>query len=71
MPQHDGYPSQAGLPAHPSGGADDVTEIACEGEPGADAHPMVYMTFGDEDEIRCPYCSRRFRRSDAAPGPAH
>ncbi len=49
-----------------------VPEVACEGVPGADAHPMVFMTFGEEDEIMCPYCSRRFRRSDAAPpGPVH
>jgi uncharacterized Zn-finger protein len=29
-------------------------------------HPMVYLTFGDEDNVDCYYCGRRFVR--AAPG---
>lgn len=29
-------------------------------------HPMVYLTFGDDDSVDCYYCGRRFVRSLSA-----
>lgn len=34
--------------------------ISCDGGGGALGHPAVYLHIGEEDEIVCPYCSRRF-----------
>jgi uncharacterized Zn-finger protein len=78
MPSLDQPPSSAGSPALPSGDRTEpfdvatvaVPEVACQGVPGEEGHPLIYMTFGEEPEIMCPYCSRRFRRADAlSPGP--
>ncbi|MHC8508689.1 MAG: zinc-finger domain-containing protein [Rhodospirillales bacterium] len=40
----------------------------CDGGGGPLGHPAVYLKIGPEDEIACPYCSRRFvlRKSGAA-----
>lgn len=32
--------------------------IACDG--GKEGHPRVFLHFGDEKEIECPYCGRTF-----------
>lgn len=80
MARQDGNPSQAGTPAIPSRDRTEPSdvatvttpEVACEGVPGDESHPMVFLTFGSEREAVCPYCSRRFRLSDAElPGPLH
>ena len=34
--------------------------VACDGGGGPLGHPAVYLKFGREREIVCPYCSRRF-----------
>lgn len=52
-PDHDDIPPVTTLEA---------PEVACEGLPGADAHPLVFLTFENGPEIECPYCGRRFRR---------
>ena len=33
--------------------------LACDGG-GPLGHPKVYLKIGDEGEIVCPYCSRRY-----------
>jgi uncharacterized Zn-finger protein len=81
MARNDGYPTQAGkAPTLPSGDRTEPSdvatvttpEVACEGAPGEDAHPLVFMTFGTERELVCPYCSRSFRLAEGvAPGPLH
>lgn len=77
MARQEVHPTQAGHPAPPAG---DRTEpaaaaavttpvVACEGVPGEESHPIVFMTFGPEGEVMCPYCNRRFRlAAGAAPG---
>ncbi len=43
--------------------------VACAGDAPPDDHPLIYMTFGEERQEVCPYCSRRFRLVDGmAPG---
>jgi len=39
-----------------------VTEarIACDGGGGPLGHPRVWLTFGTDGKIICPYCSRRY-----------
>ena len=36
------------------------TTVACDGGDGPLGHPNVYLKIGDEREIVCPYCSRRY-----------
>jgi uncharacterized Zn-finger protein len=46
--------------------------VACAGDAPPDDHPLIYMAFGDEREVVCPYCSRRYRLADGVPsGPLH
>jgi uncharacterized Zn-finger protein len=44
----------------------DKTTVACDGGGGALGHPNVYLKIGDEGEIVCPYCSRRFQLAEGA-----
>ena len=34
--------------------------VACDGGGRALGHPRVWLTLGTDDEITCPYCSRRY-----------
>ncbi len=34
--------------------------VACDGGGGALGHPRVFLNLGDEGEVVCPYCSRKF-----------
>ena len=46
--------------------------VSCDGSGGALGHPAVYLHIGDENEIICPYCSRRFVLTEnAKEAPAH
>ena len=37
----------------------DSTEVACDG--GGDfGHPRVYLNMGENGEVECPYCDRKF-----------
>jgi uncharacterized Zn-finger protein len=40
--------------------------VNCDGGGGALGHPSVYLHLGEENEIVCPYCSRRFLLADHA-----
>lgn len=37
-----------------------TTTVGCDGGGGPLGHPKVYLKIGDEGEIVCPYCSRRY-----------
>jgi len=37
--------------------------VACDGGGGALGHPRVWLTLGNDVEIVCPYCSRRYVRA--------
>jgi len=40
----------------------DTQTVACDGGGGALGHPLVYLTFGDDETVDCYYCGRRFVR---------
>ncbi len=44
-------------------------EIACDGG-GALGHPRVFLNMGENTEIGCPYCGRRFVLVADTPAPA-
>jgi uncharacterized Zn-finger protein len=44
----------------------DSQTIACDGGGAALGHPRVYLNLGDEGQVDCPYCGRRFVRARAA-----
>jgi uncharacterized Zn-finger protein len=45
----------------------DSTRVACDGGGGALGHPRIFLEMGDEAQVECPYCDKRFvLRSGAA-----
>lgn len=40
--------------------------VNCDGGGGPLGHPSVYLHIGEEGEVVCPYCSRRFVLSERA-----
>ena len=42
------------------------TTVSCDGGGGPLGHPRVFLRFGDEREIVCPYCSRRYILAESA-----
>ena len=44
----------------------ETATVTCQGEGGALGHPRIYLNMGDEREIDCPYCGRRFRLKKGA-----
>lgn len=49
----------------------ETTTVACDGGGGALGHPRVYLALGEEGEIECPYCSRRYVLKEGAHAAAH
>ncbi|HSV28293.1 MAG TPA: zinc-finger domain-containing protein [Candidatus Omnitrophota bacterium] len=45
-----------------------ATTVACDGNGPALGHPRVFLSFGNDHEIVCPYCSRRFVLAEGAKG---
>ncbi len=48
----------------------DEDHVACDGGGGALGHPRVFLTLGENGEVVCPYCDRRYvkRRAPAPHG---
>jgi uncharacterized Zn-finger protein len=42
------------------------TRVACDGGGGALGHPRVFLEMGDETQVECPYCDKRFVLKDGA-----
>ncbi|MES2471683.1 MAG: zinc-finger domain-containing protein [Pseudomonadota bacterium] len=38
----------------------DNSRVACDGGGGALGHPKVFLEMGDETQVECPYCDKRF-----------
>jgi len=38
----------------------DSRKVSCNGGGGALGHPIVWYEMGDDDEVECKYCDRRF-----------
>ncbi len=43
--------------------------VACEG--GAQGHPRVFLHLSEGEEVRCPYCSKRFVLEAGAAAAGH
>lgn len=35
-------------------------QVVCDGNGDTNGHPRIYLNMGDNTEIVCPYCSRKF-----------
>jgi len=44
----------------------DQKRVACDGGGGALGHPTIYLEMGDNPDVVCPYCSRRFVLKEGA-----
>ena len=42
----------------------DSIRVFCDGGSGGLGHPGVYLNIGDQTQILCPYCSRRFAMTE-------
>lgn len=40
------------------------TRVACDGGEGALGHPRVWLNLGEDGEVECPYCDKRFVLAD-------
>ena len=39
------------------------SRVACDGGGGSLGHPRIWLTFGPDAIVTCPYCSRKFIRT--------
>jgi len=46
-------------------------QVACDGGPGADGHPKVYLNLAKDGAIDCPYCGKHFVLKAGAKAGAH
>ncbi|MBX9635008.1 MAG: zinc-finger domain-containing protein [Magnetospirillum sp.] len=49
----------------------DTHTVACDGGVAALGHPRVFLTFGHEREVVCPYCSRTYQLAEGAKAHGH
>ncbi len=45
-----------------------ASRVACDGGEGALGHPRVWLSLGEDGEVTCPYCDKKFvstRKADA------
>jgi uncharacterized Zn-finger protein len=48
-----------------------TASVACDGGPGADGHPKVFLNLAKDGQIDCPYCGKRFVLKAGAKTAAH
>jgi uncharacterized Zn-finger protein len=44
----------------------EARQVACDGGGGALGHPRVWYEMGDDTQVDCKYCDRRFVLRDGA-----
>ena len=37
-----------------------TSRVACDGGDGALGHPRVWLSLGENGEVECPYCDKKF-----------
>ncbi|WP_176442765.1 zinc-finger domain-containing protein [Tropicimonas sediminicola] len=37
-----------------------TNRVACDGGEGALGHPRVWLSLGEDGEVECPYCDKKF-----------
>ena len=45
--------------------------VACDGGVGPLGHPRVFLHFGHDSEVVCPYCSRTYKLAEGAKSHGH
>ncbi len=45
-----------------------ASRVACDGGEGALGHPRVWLSLGEDGEVECPYCDKKFIHKDKAEG---
>ncbi|MBI5163280.1 MAG: zinc-finger domain-containing protein [Magnetospirillum sp.] len=46
--------------------------VACDGDSGQGlGHPRIFLSFGHETTVVCPYCSRAYRLAEGAKAGGH
>lgn len=43
----------------------DAEQVACDGNGDAAGHPRVFLNLGERGRVDCPYCGRRFQRTNS------
>ncbi len=43
----------------------ETTQVSCDGD-SVLGHPRIFLNLGDDGEIDCPYCGRRFVLKEGA-----
>ena len=43
----------------------DADEVSCDGGGGPLGHPVVWYSFGGQDQVECLYCDRLFLKKSA------
>lgn len=38
----------------------DARTVSCDGGDDPSGHPRVYLNMGDDRQVDCPYCGRRY-----------
>ncbi len=49
----------------------ETERVGCDGGVGPLGHPLVYLQIGQDGEVDCPYCGRRFILDGKAKTHAH
>ena len=44
----------------------DSANVYCDGGPGGLGHPGIFLNIGEQPQILCPYCSRRFAMNEGS-----
>mgnify|MGYP001553700376 CR=1 FL=1 len=42
--------------------------VSCDGGDGALGHPRVWLSMGEDGEVECPYCDKKFVLKENAEG---
>ena len=50
----------ATLPEPPETEVVTTRRVACDGGGGGLGHPRVWLSLGENGEVECPYCDKRF-----------
>ncbi|WP_106205264.1 zinc-finger domain-containing protein [Aliiruegeria haliotis] len=56
------------IPEPPETEAVTASRVACDGGEGALGHPRVWLSLGEDGEVECPYCDKKFVLAEKVSG---
>jgi uncharacterized Zn-finger protein len=65
------FESTAAAPAQTETQVVTTPTVACDGGNGPLGHPRVFLHFGDDRQVVCPYCSRAYQLAEGAKAHGH